>query len=181
MLIYFISRLYKAISWEIIVINWTDIMNMIFKKQIIRRSYPNIHLHINYVRSFQEICIYFDWQRHPNGRQWPITGHYLQRCSICRETTSHLPDKLLWDQTLANKHVIVQSLHHSFTTSLKNIFWCSNQNFESENVGKQSDTVIICSEVTLHFQNISGRAHSHGAMQTLNQSILGASICGPAD
>ena len=43
------------------------IMNIIFKKRIIRRSYPNIHLHINYVRSFQEICIYFDQPRHPNG------------------------------------------------------------------------------------------------------------------
>ena len=66
-------------SWEIIVINWIDIMNTIFKKRIIRRSYPNIHLHINYVRSFQEICIYFDRARHPNGRQSPMTGHYLQR------------------------------------------------------------------------------------------------------
>ena len=33
------------------------------------RSYPNVHLYINYVRSFQEICIYFDRARHPNGRQ----------------------------------------------------------------------------------------------------------------
>ena len=80
-LIYLISRLHKVLSWEIIVINWIDIMNIIFKKRIIRRSYPNIHLHINYVRSFQEICIYFDRPRHPNGRQWPMTGHYLQRCS----------------------------------------------------------------------------------------------------
>ena len=83
MLIYFISRLYKVLSWEIIVINWIDIMNIIFKKRIIQRSYPNIHLHINYVRSFQEICIYFDQPRHPNGRQWPMTGYYLQhwRCN----------------------------------------------------------------------------------------------------
>ena len=80
MLIYFISRLYKVLSWEIIVINWIDNMNIIFKKQIIRWSYPNIHLHINYVWSFQEICIYFDWPRHPNGRQRPMTGHYLQHC-----------------------------------------------------------------------------------------------------
>ena len=33
-----------------------------------------------YVRLFQEICIYFDRPRHPNGRQWPMTDHYLQRC-----------------------------------------------------------------------------------------------------
>ena len=32
--------------------------------------------------SFQEICIYSDWPRHPNGRQWPMTGHYLQRCIL---------------------------------------------------------------------------------------------------
>ena len=50
----------KVLSWEIIVLNWIDIMNIIFKKRIIRRSYPNIHLHIKYVRSFQEIWIYFD-------------------------------------------------------------------------------------------------------------------------
>ena len=82
MLIYFISRLYKVLSWEIIVINWIDIMNMIFKKRIIRRSYPSIHFHINYVQSFQEICIYFDRPRHPNGWQWPMTGHYLQLCNL---------------------------------------------------------------------------------------------------
>ena len=33
----------KALSWETIVINWIDIMNVIFKKLITRRSYPNIH------------------------------------------------------------------------------------------------------------------------------------------
>ena len=82
MLIYFISCLYKVLSWEVIVINWIDIMNIIFRKRIIQRSYPNINLHINYVQSFQEICIYFDWPRHPNGQQWPMTGHYLWRCYI---------------------------------------------------------------------------------------------------
>ena len=71
-----------TLSSEIIVINWIDVMNIIFQEQIIRRrSYPNIHLHINYVRSFQKICIYFDRPRHPNGQQWPMTGHYLQCCS----------------------------------------------------------------------------------------------------
>ena len=30
------------------------IMNIIFKKRVIRRSYPNIHLHIKYVRSFKK-------------------------------------------------------------------------------------------------------------------------------
>ena len=81
-LIYFISRLHKVLSWEIIVINWINIMNMIFKKRIIRRSYPSLHFHINYVQSFQEICIYFDRPRHPNGWQWPMTGHYLQLCNL---------------------------------------------------------------------------------------------------
>ena len=80
MLIYFISGLYKVLSWEIVVINWIDITNIIFKKQIIRRFYPNMHLDINYVWSFQEICIYFDRPRHPkwsamtNGNdQWLAT------------------------------------------------------------------------------------------------------------
>ena len=76
---FILYHVYKVLSWEIIVLNWIDIMNIIFKKRIIRRSYPNIHLHINYVRSFQVICIYFDRPRYPNGRQWPMTGHYLQR------------------------------------------------------------------------------------------------------
>ena len=78
MLIYFVSHVYKVLTWEIIVINWIDIIKK-FKKRIIRGSYPNIHFHINYVWSFQEMCIYFDWPRHPNGWQWPMTGHYLQR------------------------------------------------------------------------------------------------------
>ena len=76
---FILYHVYKVFSWEIIVLNWIDIMNIIFKKRIIRRSYPNIHLHINYVRSFQEICIYFDRPKYPNGRQWPMTGHYFER------------------------------------------------------------------------------------------------------
>ena len=78
--LFYITFIRYLLSWEIIVTNWIDIMNIIFKKRIIRRSYPNIHLHINYVRSFQEICIYFDRPRHPNGPQWPVTGLCLQRC-----------------------------------------------------------------------------------------------------
>ena len=85
--IYFISCLYKVFSWEIIVINRIDIMNIIFKMWIIRRSYQNIHLHTNYVQSFQEICIYFDQPRHPNGQQWPMTSIIsillrLNNCSV---------------------------------------------------------------------------------------------------
>ena len=76
--LFYITFIRYLLSWEIIVMNWIDIMNIIFKKQIIQRSYPNIHLRINYVCSFQEICIYFDQPRHPNGWQWPMTGHYLQ-------------------------------------------------------------------------------------------------------
>ena len=90
MLIYFISRLYKVLSWEVIVINWIDIINIIFKKGIILRSYPNIHLHISYVRSFQEICIYSDRPTHPNRRQWPLTGHYLQSWIVCNLMTAKL-------------------------------------------------------------------------------------------
>ena len=72
--IFYTTFIYNnVLSWEVIGINWIDIMNLIFKKWIIHRSYPNIHLHINYVRLFQEIYIYFDRPRHPNGRQWPIT------------------------------------------------------------------------------------------------------------
>ena len=40
-------------------------MNKIFKKQIMGKSYPSVHLDINYVWLFQEICIYFDRPRHP--------------------------------------------------------------------------------------------------------------------
>ena len=32
----------KALSWEITVINWIDIMNIIFKKRITQRSYPDV-------------------------------------------------------------------------------------------------------------------------------------------
>ena len=45
------------------------IMNIIFKKRVIQISYPNIHLHINYVWSFHKICNYFDRPRHPNEQQ----------------------------------------------------------------------------------------------------------------
>ena len=77
--IYFISCLYKVLSWEIIVINWIDNMNIIFKKQIIRWSYPNIHLHINYVWSFQEICIYFDRPKDTQmvGNYWCVIYSFL--------------------------------------------------------------------------------------------------------
>ena len=78
MLIYFISRLYKVLSWEIIVINWIDIMNIIFKDRVIQRSYPNIH----YI-----LCSVISRNLHPlwptKIPKWSVMindRHYLQCC-----------------------------------------------------------------------------------------------------
>ena len=60
MLIYFLSPSCKIFSREIIVTNLTDIMNIIFKKQIVRRSYPNIHLHIMFGRFIKSASILTD-------------------------------------------------------------------------------------------------------------------------
>ena len=74
MLIYFILHIYKALSWEIIVINWIDIMNIIFKKRIIRRSYPNIHLHIMFGHFKKSASILTDQDTQMVGNdRWPAT------------------------------------------------------------------------------------------------------------
>ena len=124
-LIYFISRLYKVLLWEIIVINWIDIMNIIFKKRIIRRYYPNIHLHISYVQSFQEICIYFDRPRHPNGRQWLMTSRYLQRwdCSNLGGVLLTASISLNIDEAVWQSNIIVNIHPCTLTSNFKHCLW----------------------------------------------------------
>ena len=74
-LIYFIPHLYMIFSWEMIFIYGTDIMNIIFEKRIVQRSYPNIDLHINMFDHFKKsasILTNQDTQMIGND-QWPAT------------------------------------------------------------------------------------------------------------
>ena len=74
-LIYFIPHLYMIFSWEMIFIYGTDIMNIIFEKRIVQRSYPNIDLHINMFDHFKKSAsILTDQDTQMIGNdQWPAT------------------------------------------------------------------------------------------------------------
>ena len=122
-LIYFVSHLYNVLSWEIIVVNWIDIMNIIFKKWWIRTSYPNIHLHINYAWSFQEICICFHQPRHPNGRQQPMTSHYLQRWYLSHTTTCLLG----WWHTTLHKSIASEFCGEVCNCCMHLLFICQSR------------------------------------------------------
>ena len=75
MLIYFISCLYKVLSWETIKLNWYYEYNI---QEVNNTKILHKYAFTYYVWSFQEIYICFDRPRHPNVQQWLMTGHYLQ-------------------------------------------------------------------------------------------------------
>ena len=134
--LFYITR-YNILAREI-VINWIDFMNIIFKKWIVRRSYPNIHLHINYARSFKKSASILTNQETQmvDNDQWPPTTCYTEinrlheRCLpvIYNDGHSSYDESLNLDNSVSIQKFThlsnwnVQGIHWSATDILNEVF-----------------------------------------------------------